>query len=347
MAFAYGTRVVHTKREIAIILQCAKGFFDKRHMKEDTTVETKRYPLAVVIPTFNRAGVLMECLQHLERQSCKDFEVVVVDDGSTDSTRDQMKSYLRDTPLAIRYLRQENHGPARARNHAISLVEAPIVLMIGDDIFVSAGLVADHLKLHLNRPEQSVAGLGLTRWSEVGQTVTPFMKWLDSDGLQFDYGSLLRGKKPDWGNFWTSNISLKTRVLKEFPFDESFPHAAMEDIELACRIETRHGLEMVFLPEALAHHFHPTTFVQACRRMVKVGESTAYFDQLWPGKRRITRNVLKRPLQSILLAFPRAVPIWVKLADWSLNLVCPNSLMRYVLSCHFEIGYDRRRQGAP
>jgi glycosyltransferase involved in cell wall biosynthesis len=316
-------------------------------MQEGTTVETKRYPIAVVIPTFNRADVLMKCLGHLERQSCRDFEVVVVDDGSTDSTSDRMKSYLKDTPLAIRYLHQENHGPARARNHAISVANATIALMIGDDIFASPGLVAEHLKLHLDRPEESVAGLGLTLWSEVGQTVTPFMKWLDSDGLQFDYGSLLRGKKPDWGNFWTSNISLKTRVLKEFPFDESFPHAAMEDIELACRIESRRGLDMVFLPEALAEHFHPTTFVQACRRMIKVGESTAYFDQLWPGKRRVTRNFLKGPLQRILLAFPRTVPIWVKLADWSIKLVCPNSLMRYVLSCHFALGYDKRKHDAP
>jgi hypothetical protein len=155
---------------------------------------------------------------------------------------------------------------------------------------------------------------------------------------------LLRGKSPDWGNFWTSNISLKTRVLKEFPFDESFPHAAMEDIELACRIEAKHGLEMIFLPEALAHHLHPTSFVQACRRMVKVGESTAHFDRLWPGKRQIKRNILRRPLQGVLLAYPKAMSTWVDLADWSLKLACPNSLMRYVLGCHFAMGYYRKIQ---
>jgi glycosyltransferase involved in cell wall biosynthesis len=316
-------------------------------MKEGASVELERYPLAVVIPTFNRADVLMECLKHLEDQTCKDFEVVIVDDGSTDSTHDQMKAYLRNTPLSVRYIRQDNHGPARARNHAISMIESPISLMIGDDIFASPALIAEHLQLHLKHPEESVGALGLTRWSEKGQSVTPFMRWLDrGDGLQFHYDLLLAGKSPDWAEFWTSNISLKTKVLKEFPFDESFPHAAMEDIELACRIEARHGLKLIFLPEALAHHLHPTTFLQACRRMVKVGESTAYFDRLWPGKIPRQRNILRRPLQSILLAFPRTWPTWVKLADWSLKLACPNSLMRYVLSCHFAMGYNRRNQSA-
>jgi glycosyltransferase involved in cell wall biosynthesis len=310
-------------------------------------VEPKRYPLAIVIPTYNRADVLMQCLKHLEDQNCKDFEVVIVDDGSVDSTPDQMKAYMRSTPLAIRYTRQENRGPARARNHAISLIEAPITLLIGDDIFASPALVAEHLQLHLRRPAESVAGLGLTRWSEKGQSVTPFMQWLDSDGVQFDYGPLLRGKSPDWADFYTSNLSLKTEVLKEFPFDETFPYAAMEDMELACRIEARSGLELVFLPEALAHHLHPTTFTQACRRMVMVGESTAHFDRLWPGKRRTKRNILRRPLQGILLSHPNAMPTWVKMADWSLKLACPNALMRYVLGCHFAMGYNRQNQIAP
>ena len=151
-----------------------------------------------------------------------------------------------------------------------------------------------------------------------------------------------RDEPPTWSHFYTSNISLKTKVLKQFPFDESFPYAALEDIELAVRIEAQNGLEMVFLREALAHHLHPTTFVQACGRMVKVGESARRFDQLWPGKRRVTRNILKRPLQGIVLAFPKAAPILVKVADWSLQVVGPNSLMRYVLGCHFAMGYNRQ-----
>ena len=304
-------------------------------------MQSHRYPLAIVIPTYNRADVLMQCLFHLENQTWKDFEVVVVDDGSTDSTPEQVRAYAAKGHLSMRYVRQGNGGPARARNQAISLVEAPVCLMIGDDIFASPKLVAEHMSLHLRHPEPSVAGLGLTRWSESGQTVTPFMKWLDTDGLQFSYGPLLLGERPGWRHFYTSNLSVKTDLLRQFPFDESFPYAAMEDLELACRIEEKHGLELILLPDALAHHLHPTTFIQACRRIVGVGESTARFDEIWPGKRLQEGNAVKRAMQHLLLASPWAVAASVKLGNWSLRLACPNYLMRFVLGCHFAMGYGR------
>jgi glycosyltransferase involved in cell wall biosynthesis len=304
-----------------------------------------QYPLAVVIPTYNRADALMLCLSHLENQTWKDFEIVVIDDGSTDSTSEQIKSYMDKSNLCIRYVQQDNSGPARARNRAILLVDAPVCLMIGDDIFASPKLVAEHISLHRKRPNPAVAALGLTHWSEQGQTLTPFMKWLDSGGLQFHYGPLLRGEKPDWRHFYSSNLSVKTELLRQFPFDESFPNAAMEDMELACRIEENHGLDLVLLPEALAYHLHPTTFVQACQRMIRVGEATAHFDRIWPGKRPSNSNPVKRAAQNLLLANPWAIPISVKLGSWSLKLACPNYLVSYVLSCHFAMGYSRRLHG--
>src|SRR5260370_37646128 len=96
---------------------------------------SRKYPLAVVIPTYNRAATLISCLEHLERQSWTDFEVVVVDDGSSDDTAQKLQEYLRRTTLELRTLRQPNSGPAPARNAAISVVRSPIVLMLGDDIF--------------------------------------------------------------------------------------------------------------------------------------------------------------------------------------------------------------------
>ncbi len=298
------------------------------------------YPLAIVVPTYNRRDALKQCMEHLERQTRKDFEVVIVDDGSTDSTEAWVSDYLKRTPLSVRYFRQENSGPARARNVAVSLVEAPITLLIGDDIFPAPQFTALHMQLHEQRPEPSVVGLGLTVWAEKGQQITPFMRWLDTDGIQFNYGELLAGVKPSWKHFYTSNLSLKTSLLRAFPFDESFPYAAMEDIEVACRIEAEHGLDMVFLPDAVAYHLHPTSFPSACRRMEKVGESAAYFDELWPGKlprREVPRGAR---LGGVLTRVPLAMSVLEGIANQSLKVSCPNRLMTFVLSYYFDQGYE-------
>jgi GT2 family glycosyltransferase len=298
------------------------------------------YPLAVVVPTYNRFAALQLCMQHLEDQVRKDFEVVIVDDGSTDSTEAWVSDYLKRTPLSIRYFRQKNRGPARARNFAVSVIEAPTTLLIGDDIFPTPQFTDVHLELHQQRPEASAVGLGLTVWDETRQRVTPFMRWLDTHGMQFNYGELLAGVKADWKHFYTSNLSLKTSLLRAFPFDESFPYAAMEDIEAACRIEVEHGLDMFFLPDAIAHHLHPTSFLSACRRMEKVGESTAYFNELWPGKLPRKQNSLAARLGSMLTCVPMAMPIIERIANQSAKITCPNRLMNFVLSYYFDRGYE-------
>ncbi len=309
-------------------------------------MDRRTFPITVVIPTHNRIELLINCLEHLEKQTLKDFEVVVVDDGSTDNTAELMQSYILRSPLVVRFLRQQNRGPASARNQAISVIDSPICLMIGDDILASPTLLEEHIRLHRRLPQISVVALGLTRWSQEGQEVTPLMQWLDDCGMQFDYGPLLQGEPSDWRHFYTSNLSLKTEVLKQLPFDESYPHAAMEDLDLACRIEAKIGLELIFLPSAVAHHVHPTSFAQACRRMIKVGESTDHFDQVWPGKRPALERpqnatLLKRVLKHAMSANLWALPAAARLAEWSLAWKCPNPFMRYVLGCYFRMGYDR------
>ena len=299
------------------------------------------HPLAVVVPTYNRCSALQQCMQHLERQTRKDFEVVIVDDGSTDATEAWVGDYLARTPLALRYFRQPNGGPARARNLAVSVIQAPITLLIGDDIFASPNFTATHVHLHDNRPQLAVAGVGLTLWAEEGQTVTPLMRWMDIDGMQFNYGELLAGRTPDWHHFYTSNLSVKTELLRRFPFDSSFPHAAMEDAEIGSRIEMEHGLEMVFLRDAVAFHLHPISFSQVCRRMKKVGESTAHFHELRPGLLPRNPNPLAVRLHHLLGRIPLAMPVLQYAADLSLKVACPNRLMRFVLAYHHDRGYDR------
>jgi glycosyltransferase involved in cell wall biosynthesis len=312
--------------------------------QDDLAGQGHIFPVCFIIPTFNRVDALMICLEHLERQTFKDFEVIVVDDGSTDTTAREMESYAARTPLSLRYVRQPNSGPARARNVAVSMTQAPLCLMIGDDIFVYPDFAGVHLQFHRERSELNVAGLGLTRWSETRQAVTPFMRWMDESGAQFAYGSLVRGAKPDWRHFYTSNLSVKTQLLRENPFNEAFTQRRwmMEDMELGYRLERTLSLEIVFLPHALADHLHPTNFRKACDRADKAGASLHLFDQLWPDRPVPPHGPIRRALSEILCRNSWLLEPLTSLTDVVTRFWCPNPLLRPVLAYHAAL--SRRRE---
>jgi glycosyltransferase involved in cell wall biosynthesis len=301
-------------------------------------------PLGIVIPTHNRSAALLECLAHLENQTFHDFEVVVVDDGSTDNTRQQMETYQAGTPLCVRYVRQENGGPAKARNLGISMLGSPICLLLGDDIFGSPTLVGRHMQAHHENPDIKVAAVGLTQWSATGQEVTPFMQWLDKNNMQFAYPLLLAGAKPDWCNFYSSNLSVKTELLRRFAFNEEFPYAAMEDAELGYRIKNRFGLDIKFLPDAIASHLHPTTFRQACRRMIRVGYSFGLFCEIWPEQSPPQPNGWwRRAVVDAIARRPRLQKPLTGAVDLLTEAVCPNPLIGCMLRSYFEVGLRSQR----
>jgi len=295
--------------------------------------------VGIVIPTHNRCEALLKCLTHLENQTFRDFEVIVVDDGSTDSTPSAMQDYLKKTPLAIRYVTQENSGPAKARNKGISLLQAPACLFLGDDIFASPTLVASHMRFHEENPALNIAAVGLTQWSTTGQKITSFMRWLGQSPVQFAYKDLLAGMQPDWHHFYTSNVSAKTELLKKSLFSEAFPFAAMEDSEMGYRLKKQFGLELKFLPEALAAHLHPTTFRQACARMIRVGYSARVFHGLWPEAKSMRPNGFKKKTIEAIVRSPRLINLLMEVGSVCTRALCPNALVMCALICHYEVGY--------
>ena len=91
--------------------------------------------VSVVIPTYNRAQFLSEAVQSVMSQSFKDFETIVVDDGSTDNTREILAS------LPVRYIRQENRGVSAAINRGIEASSGDyVVFLASDDVLLETTL---------------------------------------------------------------------------------------------------------------------------------------------------------------------------------------------------------------
>ena len=79
--------------------------------------------ISIIIPTFNRAHFIGEAIQSALEQEILEAEIIVVDDGSTDGTREVVSNYAERFPLGfIKYLYQENAGPANARNRTLDMV---------------------------------------------------------------------------------------------------------------------------------------------------------------------------------------------------------------------------------
>jgi len=85
--------------------------------------------VSICVPTYNRKDFLKETLDSIFAQTYTDYEVVIVDDGSTDGTDDMLKNL----GLPIRYYRQENQGDAAARNKLIELAQSEYITFIDSD----------------------------------------------------------------------------------------------------------------------------------------------------------------------------------------------------------------------
>lgn len=92
--------------------------------------------VSIIIPAYNSARYLRECLDSVLRQTYHDFEVIVVDDGSTDGTREIAMEYIANLPDRMGCLFQHNLGPGAARNHGIrKSTGSHIAFLDSDDIW--------------------------------------------------------------------------------------------------------------------------------------------------------------------------------------------------------------------
>lgn len=203
--------------------------------------------ISVIIPLYNKASSVRNTIDSVLNQSYKDFELIVVDDGSTDESYDIVKE-ISDTRL--RLLRQPNSGVSAARNLGIAeAIGEYIALLDADDIWMSDYLDTQIL-LTQRYPECDIFAVNYTFRDEHGH-LTPtkinHLPFESVDGVLTNYFDVASCSNPP---LWTSAVMIKKNSIDAVG---GFPNGIItgEDLltwaRLACRYRIAyHTLAKVF-----------------------------------------------------------------------------------------------------
>jgi glycosyltransferase involved in cell wall biosynthesis len=201
---------------------------------------------SIVIPTYNRRPILEKCLRALEQQTYHgSYEVVVVDDGSTDGTVEWLNQSSQMFPH-VRLLQQNHQGPAAARNLGVKQAAGDTIIFIDSDLVVTEIF----LQAHTEAMTQAQQALGHNCLFTYGAVINT---------SNFDTPTAEAYKITDFSAayFATGNVMISRQwLLQAGLFDTQFSLYGWEDLELGVRLKNL-GLKLVKVPEAVGYHWHP------------------------------------------------------------------------------------------
>ncbi len=222
---------------------------------------------SVVIPTYNRRPILEKALRALENQQfeapLEAYEVVVVDDGSTDGTADWLRQEAARYPH-VRLIEQDHGGPAEGRNRGVEHALGDVIIFIDSDLVVTDQFLIEHAR--------ALDGY----WQRTGTR------------LCFTYGAVINTSNFEdptsephklsdlsWAYFATGNVAIDRQVLERAGlFDTGFRLYGWEDLELGERLR-RMGVELVRCPAAVGYHWHPALSLEQVPDLVRIEQERA------------------------------------------------------------------------
>ena len=193
--------------------------------------------VSVIIPTYNRRDLLREAIRSVLEQSFRDFELIVVDDGSEDGTREMIQ---REFPGLLTYIYQENQGVSRARNRGIETSRGKYIAFLdSDDLWLKKKLERQVQFMQQN-PEAMICYTDEI-WIRRGVRVNPKKKHAKHSGWIYPQCLPLCIISP-------SSVLMRRELLEEVGgFDPEFP--VCEDYDLWLRVALRYPIHLI--PEKL------------------------------------------------------------------------------------------------
>ncbi|MEM6610815.1 MAG: glycosyltransferase [Cyanobacteria bacterium P01_C01_bin.72] len=218
--------------------------------------------ISVVIPTYNRLPILQKCLLALEHQVFTDakiagYEIILVDDGSSDRTLDWLAENQPNLPH-VKVIEQDHQGAAAARNLGVKNAAGDTIVFIDSDLVVTETFLQSH-----------------------GDALIKSEQDLNSDRL-FTYGAVINTNNFDCPTaepykitdfsaayFATGNVAISRKWLEAAGlFDTGFQLYGWEDLELGVRLK-KIGLKLIKCPQAVGYHWHPAFDLEQIPQMIE------------------------------------------------------------------------------
>lgn len=170
--------------------------------------------ITVFTPTYNRAYILTKLYRSLCNQTCKQFEWIIVDDGSTDNTSELIGTFIQEGNIEIVFVQQFNGGKHRAINRGVGLAKGDLFFIVDSDDQLTEDAIEQILRYHDGiKDKNDFAGVcGLKAYFD-GRRVggDSYFTILDCSNLEFRYKYKIKGDMAE---------VIRTDVMKEFPFPE-------------------------------------------------------------------------------------------------------------------------------
>jgi glycosyltransferase involved in cell wall biosynthesis len=228
----------------------------------------KKIEETVILPTYNRLSVLKSCLSALSNQTTKNFEILLIDDCSSDGT----KEYIENSTFPnVEYIRLEEHrGPYYARNLAIRKAKGDIIIFVDSDVLVFPDFIEDHIKIHKKREDIVVQGM-------VKHVKSPGD--VNMEGFYIPNALCLR-------TFITQNASVRRKYLIATGGFEKFgPEMGYKDIDMGFKLMDL-GLKWVYgIRKCKAFHIDgkvtEESIICTFNKWTKQGASAYHFVGKW------------------------------------------------------------------
>jgi cellulose synthase/poly-beta-1,6-N-acetylglucosamine synthase-like glycosyltransferase len=208
--------------------------------------------VSIIVPAYNAEKTIQRCLDSLLSQtfSKEYFEIIVVDDGSLDNTQRIIKEGYKGKVL---YIKQENKGPAAARNKGVKYAKGPIVVFTDSDCELEKNWLEEMIFPFQNKEIGGVQGAYKTKQKSI---VAKFVQY----EIEERYKKMSSQKYIDFLSTYSAAYR-RELFLRQGGFNEDYPIASGEDTDFSFRLAKK-GIKFLFNPKAICYHLHPESFLK-------------------------------------------------------------------------------------